>query len=286
MVEDEKELLYDEVTEQVELESIPDNSVQMYLHAIGRISRLTTSEEIELARLIASDDPIASQRASNRLVRANLRLVVSIAKKYNRHKFNMLDLIQEGNTGLIKASKKFKQEFGYKFSTYASHWIKQSIIKYITQKQKQFKIPSHLLSALNKLSDHRESESTYEQDSMYLLQEMNNDLVSLDMNLSQDSETSLGDTIADNICYSPEYSLQQSSLKTDIYAAIHDHLSQEEQSVLSHRFGLNAENTVYSTKDIAQLMNYSIDKVKNLESRALRKLKNTIGDKIKDYLTD
>ena len=280
-----------------------DNSVQLYLQAIGRTPRLDAEQEIHLARQIASDDPAAAAEACSQLVRANLRLVVSIAKKYSFTRISLLDLVQEGNTGLLRAAEKFRAEFGCRFSTYAVHWIKQAVVKSINQRKRPFKLPQHILDKLNRINRINEQltrefgreptemellvnlEDADSPEELSRLRELDVEAVSLDASLSSDGESAaLGETIADSDAPSPESSYYQKALRNDLQRLISHQLTADEQQVIIMRYGLTSGGEPAPLDEVAEIIGMSREKTKQLEFRALRKLKHTMDEKMKDYL--
>ncbi len=286
-----------------ELEKIKtlDDSVKLYLKAIGRIPLLTANEEIQVARQIASNDPIVSKKAANRLIQANLRLVVAIAKRYSNYSIPLLDLVQEGNTGLMRAAYKFDSELGYRFSTYATWWIKQAVVRSISEKERSIRIPSHALEQINKLKKvvneftkengraPTEAELAKSLDfstqEVNLWKEVDSDTLSLEAPINKDNaDGNLGDIISDLEEKTPEYELQQKALKQDLSKLL-TQLEDEEKQVLELRFGFNAEERFHSIEEVSEICKTSRDKVRKIEFKALRKLKNIMGQALKDYLS-
>lgn len=277
-----------------------DDSVQLYLKAIGRIPLLSAEEEIRVAREIISEDKNTSKKAANKLIQANLRLVVAIAKRYSNQSIPLLDLVQEGNTGLMKAAYKFDSELGYRFSTYATWWIKQAITRSLSEKEKSIRIPSHALEQINKLKkvvneftkNHGRAPTEAElaksldfstQD-VNLWKEMENDTLSLEAPLNKDSaDGNLSDIISDLEEKSPEFEIQQKALKQDLAKFLKE-LDSEEKQILELRFGFNAEERFHSIEEVSEICKISRDKVRKIEFKALRKLKNLMGQALKDYL--
>jgi RNA polymerase primary sigma factor len=296
------EQITQEPTEPVEeLESSKglDDSVQLYLKTIGRIALLTPDDEIKVAREIASSDPVASRRACNKLIQANLRLVVAIAKRYASHTIPLLDLIQEGNTGLMKAAKKFDSELGYRFSTYATWWIKQAITRSINEKERAIRIPSHALEQINKLrkvvnelskeygrppTDAEISKTLdFATTDVQLWREIDNDTLSLESPISKDNEGALSEIISDLEEKTPEHELQQKALRQDLVKLL-KHLDEQEKAVIELRFGFNNTDRYYTIDEVSEICKITRDKVRKIEFKALRKLKNVMGEGIKDYL--
>lgn len=300
---DNLELIEEVLATEVEVEKEEytnlDDSVQLYLKTIGKIQLLTGEEEINLAREIASEDVGISRRACNRLVQANLRLVVSIAKRYSTHAIPLLDLIQEGNTGLMRAARKFNYEMGFRFSTYATWWIKQAITRSITEKERSIRIPAHVLEQINRLrkmvdkltkqfgrppSEAELSASLdFSPEDVTLWKEIDNETISLEAPLNKDHDGALSEVISDLEERTPEHELQQKSLRLDLLKLLNT-LEGEEREVIELRFGFNHTEHYYSVDEVSQMLNMSRDKVRKIEFKALRKLKNIMGHGIKDYL--
>jgi RNA polymerase primary sigma factor len=288
-----------EPVEELETSRGLDDSVQLYLKAIGRIPLLSVDEEIQVARQIASDNPFISKKASNKLVQANLRLVVAIAKRYSTHSVPLLDLIQEGNTGLMKAAQKFDSELGYRFSTYATWWIKQAITRSISEKERSIRIPTHALEQINKLkkvvnqftkeygrapTDAEVASSLdFSTTDVNLWKEIDTETISLEAPLNKDNEGSLSEIISDLEEKTPEYELQKKSLRQDLLKLLNE-LEEEERKILELRFGFNQGERFHSIEEVSAICNISRDKVRKVEFKALRKLKNLMGNELKDYL--
>ncbi len=289
-----------EEIEQIEKYTALDDSVQLYLKTIGKIPLLNAEEEVQLAKDIAGTDIIISKKSYNRLIQANLRLVVSIAKKYSSYAIPLLDLIQEGNTGLMRAARKYDYSMGYRFSTYATWWIKQAITRCLNEKQKAIRIPVHILDQINKLKrmvdkltsefGRPPTEKEISQSIDFSLQEisrwkeMESDLVSLESPLNKEHEGSLSDVISDSEEKTPEYELQQKSLKQELSKLLVI-LEGEEKQIIELRFGFNSEDRFYSIEETSQKLNVTRDRIRKIEFKALRKLKNIMNESLKDYLS-
>ncbi len=276
-----------------------DDSVQLYLKTIGRIPLLTGEEEIRIAREICSNDPLASRRACNKLVQANLRLVVAIAKRYASHSVPLLDLIQEGNTGLMKAAKKFDHELGYRFSTYATWWIKQAITRSILEKERSIRIPAHALEQISRLrkmvdklttefgrtptEEELSSRLDFSLTDVQLWREIDSETVSLEAPINKDNEGSLSEILTDLEEKTPEHQLQQQALRLQLAKMIGE-LDEEEKVIIKHRFGFNETEKFYSIEEVSELLKITRDRVRKVEFKALRKLKNIMGAELKDYL--
>ena len=277
-----------------------EDSVQIYLKNIGKIERLSFKEELELATKIRSSDIEISRKASRKLVMANLKLVVSIARKFSYSQVPLLDLIQEGNTGLIRAAEKFDGTLGYRFSTYAAHWIKQSISKCVSQRKRPFKLPQHIVEKLNKIN--RISDDLYSKlgrapteteissqteeikSELDFLHELDVEILSLDMSLGKNSEASLSDIISDSEEKIPDKIFELNSLRLDLEKVLSESLTEEERNLICMRFGINKEKRAYSVEEIAKLNSVPRDKIKKDEIKVLRKLKYSSNNNLKDYL--
>lgn len=284
------------------------DSVQLYLQTIGNIKRLEASEEIQIARDIkAAETESKRNHHCNKLVKANLKLVVSLAKRYKYQHHALLDLIQEGNTGLMRAAEKFEPTFGCRFSTYAAHWIKQSISKYINQKKRPYRLPQHILDRLYKINritnafvieynrqptdkelmaEFNSAEDNILSEDLAILKNLNTDSISLDSKANQDSESTIGDLISDETFLNPEQELTKSALYTELTKALDKHLENEEFEIISLRFGINQAKHQYSIEETAKHLEIDKSKVRRLEFKALRRLKNVLDPKIKDFLLD
>lgn len=265
-------------------EDVADDSVKIYLHQIGKIPLLTATEELELARRIAEGD----ERAKNRLVRANLRLVVSIAKKYIGRGLSFLDLIQEGNLGLIRAAEKFDYRKGFRFSTYSTWWIQQSMVRGISEKSRTIRLPIHLIETVNKIR--RVSRQLTEENGLppsreELAQHLDIDESRLSMILSatqgtislenpvsiKDQNAKISDFITDDTLVLPDDQVQSESMQKDV-AQLLLMLRSRERDVLKLRFGLTDGNK-RTLEEIGQLFGVSRERVRQLENRALNKLR-------------
>ena len=279
------------------LDEIADDSVRMYLREIGKIPLLSTEDEIKLAKRIEKGDILAKKQ----LAEANLRLVVSITKKYIGRGLSLLDLIQEGNTGLMRAVEKFDYKKGFKFSTYATWWIRQAITRAIADQARTIRIPVHMIETINKLIRVERQlvqdlgrEPTPEE----IAQEMGMDVekvehiikisqetVSLEAPVGEEEDSKLGDFIEDDKNISPEESTARQLLKDKIKEFLGD-LSPREQKILKMRFGLEDGKT-HTLEEVGQEFGVTRERIRQIEAKALAKLKK--GERSRDleeYLSD
>lgn len=265
-------------------ETNADDSVKIYLQQIGRIKLLVLNEELELAKRIAEGD----EAAKHQLVRANLRLVVSIAKKYIGRGLSFLDLIQEGNLGLIRAAEKFDYRKGFKFSTYATWWIQQSIIRGVSEKSRTIRLPIHMIETLSKVKRatrelttqlHRTptKEEIAEQmeipvEKLRAVLRATQTTLSLETPLNtRDERSSLSDFIVDDSLEAPEVRVQNESLTQDVFQILLM-LGPRERDVLKLRFGF-ADGNRRTLEEIGQLFGVSRERVRQIETRAINKLR-------------
>lgn len=264
-----------------------DDPVRMYLREIGRIPLLSADQEIDLARRIetgGADGAVAKRK----LVQANLRLVVSIAKKYVGRGMLFLDLIQEGNLGLIRASEKFDYERGYKFSTYATWWIRQAITRAIADQARTIRIPVHMVETINKLkkvtrklSQDKSRKPTEEEIALSMeislgklrdIVKIAQDPISLETPVGSEQDSRLGDFIEDRDAETPSTSVTQELLREDIIEVMAS-LSPRERDVLRLRFGLD-DGRQRTLEEVGQLFGVTRERIRQIEAKALRKLRH------------
>ena len=272
-----------------------DDSVKLYLKEIGRIPLLTTEEEIDLAARMAAGDPYARKRLSE----ANLRLVVSIAKKYVRRGMQFLDLIQEGNMGLIKAVEKFDYTKGFKFSTYATWWIRQSITRAIADQARTIRIPVHMVETITKVKKAQSlllhengCEPTEDEiaESLGMTTEkvreiirIAQDPVSLETPIGEEEDSHLGDFIPDADAPAPADEACNSMLKQMLVDVL-DTLTEREKRVIILRFGL-IDGRQRTLEEVGQEFQVTRERIRQIETKALRKLRHpTRSRKLKDFL--
>ena len=264
--------------------SMSDDPVHQYLKEIGNYPLLTMSDEIELATKISEGDEVAKQM----LAESNLRLVVSIAKRYVGRGLSFLDLIQEGNLGLIKAVEKFDHTKGYKFSTYATWWIRQAITRSIADQSRTIRIPVHMSEVINKtyrISRNLLQELGREPTDQELADAMNlpiekvreilkvsADPISLDTPIGEEDDSHLGDFIRDETVMGPEEAATYSILKDQITKLL-DTLTDREQRVLILRFGLN-DGRSRTLEEVGKEFNVTRERIRQIEAKALRKLRH------------
>ena len=296
---DDEDNSMDDDDEPVELPSTKEiateDSVRLYLREIGRIQLLKPDEEIELARKILQGDMMAKRK----LVQANLRLVVSIAKKYIGRGLSFLDLIQEGNLGLIRASEKFDHERGYKFSTYATWWIRQAITRALADKSRTIRVPVHMVETINKLKKvtrqlaqdlnrkPTEHELANAMDvSIVKLHEIikaAKEPISLETPIGKEEDSRLGDFIEDAETDRPETTVTHELLRQDLARMLNE-LTPRERDVLRLRFGLD-DGRQRTLEEVGQLFNVTRERVRQIEFKALRKLRQPgRSSRLREYL--
>ncbi len=282
--------------EQVYLDDIADDSVRLYLREIGKIPLLSAEEELALAQKVVSGD----KRSKDKMAEANMRLVVSIAKRYVGRGLDLLDLIQEGNTGLLRAVEKFDPDKGFKFSTYATWWIRQAITRAIADQARTIRIPVHMVETINKLlrtqrrlTQELNREPTNEEiaqameidvDKVEHIMKIKQDISSLDASVRDDEEDSvLGDFIVDEDTVSPEESATGQLLKEHVKDMLGS-LTEREQKILKLRFGLE-DGKSHTLEEVGQEFSVTRERIRQIEAKALAKLrKHKDAKKLHDYI--
>ena len=282
--------------EQVYLDDIADDSVRLYLREIGKIPLLSSEEELELAQRVVAGD----KRAKDKMAEANMRLVVSIAKRYVGRGLDLLDLIQEGNTGLLRAVEKFDPDKGFKFSTYATLWIRQAITRAIADQARTIRIPVHMVETINKLlrtqrrltqelnrepSNEEIAEAMeIEVDKVEHIMKIKQDISSLDASVRDDEEDSvLGDFIVDEDTISPDEAATTQLLKEHVKDML-SALTEREQKILKLRFGLE-DGKSHTLEEVGQEFSVTRERIRQIEAKALAKLrKHKDAKKLHDYI--
>ena len=304
MLDDDAELDKLDDEEEIELDkidlSVPEgvsieDPVRMYLKEIGKVSLLTADEEIELAKRMEQGD----EDAKKRLAEANLRLVVSIAKRYVGRGMLFLDLIQEGNLGLIKAVEKFDYRKGYKFSTYATWWIRQAITRAIADQARTIRIPVHMVETINKLirvsrqllqelgreptPEEIAEELDMNVDRVREILKISQEPVSLETPIGEEEDSHLGDFIQDDNVPVPADAAAFTLLKEQLIEVLGT-LTEREQKVLRLRFGLD-DGRARTLEEVGKEFNVTRERIRQIEAKALRKLRHpSRSRKLKDYL--
>jgi len=290
------DFIIDDVPDESKDMSVNDN-VRMYLKEIGKISLLTLEEEQELSKKVAEGD----EHAKNMLAESNLRLVVSIAKRYVGRGLLFLDLIQEGNIGLMKAVEKFDYDKGYKFSTYATWWIRQAITRALADQARTIRVPVHMVETINKMA-RIERQMTLELnreptdqelskkmglsvDKIAEIRKISQDPVSLETPIGEEDDSHLGDFLADERTMSPEDFATYEILKDELREVL-DTLTVREKEVLELRFGL-FDGSSHTLEEVGKQFKVTRERIRQIEAKALRKLRHpSRAKKLKDFLIE
>lgn len=293
LIEEEEEVT---VEDQSYLDDIADDSVRLYLREIGKIPLLNAEEELALAQRVVSGD----KDAKDKMAEANMRLVVSIAKRYVGRGLDLLDLIQEGNTGLLRAVEKFDPDKGFKFSTYATWWIRQAITRAIADQARTIRIPVHMVETINKLlrtqrrltqelnrePSNEEIAKAMEIDVAKVehIMKIKQDISSLDASIRDDEEESvLADFIEDEDTITPEESATGQLLKEQVKDML-SALTEREQKILKLRFGLE-DGKQHTLEEVGQEFSVTRERIRQIEAKALAKLrKHKDARKLHDYI--
>jgi RNA polymerase primary sigma factor len=277
-------------------DDVADDSVRLYLREIGKIPLLNAEEELALAQRVVAGD----KKAKDEMAEANMRLVVSIAKRYVGRGLDLLDLIQEGNTGLLRAVEKFDPDKGFKFSTYATWWIRQAITRAIADQARTIRIPVHMVETINKLlrtqrrltqelnreptNEEIASEMEIDVDKVEHIMKIKQDISSLDASIRDDEEDSvLADFIEDEDTISPEESATGQLLKEQVKDML-SALTEREQKILKLRFGLE-DGKSHTLEEVGQEFSVTRERIRQIEAKALAKLrKHRDAKKLHDYI--
>ncbi len=280
-----------------DLTGMSDDSVRMYLREIGQYPLLSSSEEVRLAKRIERGDKAAKRR----LTEANLRLVVSIAKKYIGRGLTLLDLVQEGNLGLQRAVEKFDYKKGFKFSTYATWWIRQAITRAIADQARVIRIPVHMVETINRymrvqreLQQELGREPSYEElakklgievEKLEHIMKISQDIVSLEAPVGEENDSTLGEFIEDKQQMSPEEQAIYQLMKGHVQDSLAI-LTPREQKILRMRFGLDDGGKTHTLEEVGKEFGVTRERIRQIEAKALQKLKkHEESSRLKDYLS-
>jgi RNA polymerase primary sigma factor len=280
-------------------DEIADDSVKLYLREIGKIPLLTPEEEFELAQKIINGTEKEKKRAKDKMAESNMRLVVSIAKRYSGRGLDFLDLIQEGNTGLLRAVEKFDPDKGFKFSTYATWWIRQAITRAIADQARTIRIPVHMVETINKLirvSRQLLQEYGREPTPEEIAAKMNiseakvreiikiaQEPVSLETPIGEEEDSHLGDFIPDDDAPAPAEAASHALMREQLWDVLGS-LTPREEKVLRLRFGLDDGNQ-RTLEEVGREFKVTRERIRQIEAKALRKLRHpSRSKKLKDYL--
>ena len=300
--DDDERFMKDSDEDDIDLDAIDllegigtEDPVRMYLKEIGTVPLLSADEEMELAKKKAEGD----EQAKERLIEANLRLVVSIAKRYTGRGMSFLDLVQEGNLGLIKGVEKFDYTKGYKLSTYATWWIRQSVTRALADQARTIRVPVHMVETINKMSKMQRKltlELGYEpsvaelaealdmsEDKVMEIMQIAREPAALETPIGEEDDSNLGDFVADNNIVTPEGNVESVMLREHIDALLGD-LKERERQVIVLRFGLE-DGHPRTLEEVGKEFNVTRERIRQIEAKALRKLRNPVRSKrIRDFL--
>lgn len=280
--------------ELIDLSEISDDSIRMYLNEIGRYPLINGDEEVRLGRLIKKGD----QSARKKLAESNLRLVVSIAKKYMGRGLGLLDLIQEGNVGLFRAVDKFDPEKGFKFSTYATWWIRQGVTRAIADQSRTIRVPVHMTETINRfnytyrmmtqelnrepLIEELATELEMDVRKVRQIMRISQDILSIDTPVGKEEDTTLGDFIQDDKYEKPDEAANMHMVKTNLYDML-DFLTPRERKIVIMRFGLDG-GEVHTLEEVGKEFGVTRERVRQIEAKTLQKLRNhPASDKIRYF---
>ncbi|MBQ8639544.1 MAG: RNA polymerase sigma factor RpoD [Lachnospiraceae bacterium] len=299
----EKDMDFSDEEEEIDIDAIDllegvgtEDPVRMYLKEIGTVPLLSAEEEVELAKRKAAGDVSAKER----LIEANLRLVVSIAKRYTGRGMSFLDLVQEGNLGLIKGVEKFDYQKGYKLSTYATWWIRQSVTRALADQARTIRVPVHMVETINKMSKMQRKltlDLGYEpsvaelakaldmsEDKVMEIMQIAREPASLETPIGEEDDSNLGDFVADSNAVTPEGNVESAMLRDHIDTLLGD-LKERERQVIELRFGLK-DGHPRTLEEVGREFNVTRERIRQIEAKALRKLRNPVrSKKIRDFLT-
>lgn len=297
-LEDEEEIDDETLNASQYVEDISDDSVRLYLREIGKIPLLNSEEELALAQRVIKGE----KKAKDKMAEANMRLVVSIAKRYSGRGLDFLDLIQEGNTGLLRAVEKFDPDKGFKFSTYATWWIRQAITRAIADQARTIRIPVHMVETINKLlrterrmtqelnreptNEELAKELEMEVDKVEYVKKIKQDITSLDAGVGRDGEdedSTLGEFIEDEDSKTPQEAATEQLLKEQVQEILGT-LSDREQKIIKMRFGLENGKS-HTLEEVGQEFAVTRERIRQIEAKALAKLrKHKDAKKLHDYI--
>jgi RNA polymerase primary sigma factor len=291
-----------DIEENIDLDAIDlldgvgtDDPIRMYLKEIGTVPLLSAEEELELAKRKAEGD----EKAKDRLIEANLRLVVSIAKRYTGRGMNFLDLVQEGKLGLMKGVQKFDYTKGYKLSTYATWWIRQSVTRALADGARTIRVPVHMVETINKIAKMQRKltlDLGYEPKTSELAKALNmseerveeilqiaREPASLEAPIGEEDDSNLGDFVADSNVVTPEQNVESVMLREHLDTLLGD-LKERERQVIVLRFGLD-DGHPRTLEEVGKEFNVTRERIRQIEAKALRKLRNPVRSKrIRDFL--
>ena len=295
LIDEEESEDLDSLTTGQYLDDVSDDSVRLYLREIGKIPLLSSEEEMDLARRIVEGD----KKAKDKMAEANMRLVVSIAKRYSGRGLDFLDLIQEGNTGLLRAVEKFDPDKGFKFSTYATWWIRQAITRAIADQARTIRIPVHMVETINKLirvsrqllqelgreplPEEIAEELDMPVERVREILKISQEPVSLETPIGEEEDSHLGDFIQDDNVPVPAEAAAATLLKEQLGEVL-DTLTDREQKVLRLRFGMN-DGRARTLEEVGKEFDVTRERIRQIEAKALRKLRHpSRSRKLRDYL--